>query len=151
MKTKIVLHRLIACVALGFACLTALAAEKPAQPAGPNGGRILKTEPRAEFFITKERKVQITFLDAANKPVAPAEQVVTVTAGERASPVTMKFAKAGAGPALVSDVALPAGNDVPAVIQIKASAAAKTTTDRFNVDLSICGECKKAEYACVCH
>ena len=116
---------------------------------GAHYGRLLTTEPRAEFFVTAERKVQITFLDPSNQPVAPTEQVVTVTAGERLAPTTLKFAKSGN--ALLSDVALPAGNAVPAVIQIKANAAAKNTIERFNVDLSKCPECKKAEYACVCH
>ena len=138
--------RLFAVAALSLVSATTYADPKPS---GPNGGRILKTEPRAEFFVTADRKVQITFLDKSNKAVAPADQVVTVTAGERSAPKTMKFAKSGN--ALVSDIALPAGNDVPAVIQIKANATAKTTTDKFNVDLSKCGECKKAEYACVCH
>ena len=37
-----------------------------AKVAGPNGGRIIATvTPRAEFFVTADRKVQITFLDQA--------------------------------------------------------------------------------------
>lgn len=144
---KIHALRLLALAALGLFSFSAQAADKKA--AGPNGGRLLTTEPRAEFFVTAERKVQITFLDPSNQPVAPTEQVVTVTAGERSAPTTLKFARSGN--ALLSDVALPAGNAVPAVIQIKANAAAKNTIERFNVDLSKCPECKKAEYACVCH
>jgi hypothetical protein len=146
MNLKNQVLRLIAIAAVGLVSLSAQASEKPS---GPNGGRILKTEPRAEFLVNADRKIQITFLDQANQAVAPAAQVVTVTAGERSAPVTMKFAKSGN--AFVSDVPLPAGNDVPAVVQIKASATAKTSIERFNVDLSKCPDCKKAEYACVCH
>ncbi len=127
--------------------LPASAAEK--KTAGPNGGRILAgAEPRAEFFVTAERKVQITFLDAAGKPVAPGDQVVTVTAGDRAAPTTLAFAKTGN--ALLSTAPLPAGKLVPAVVQIKAGPAAKPAVARFNVDLAKCGECKLAEYACIC-
>jgi hypothetical protein len=145
MKTLIRTLRSVACVALGLVSLALHAAPKPS---GPNGGRILKTEPRAEFFVTAERKVRITFLDAQNRAVAPTGQVVTVTAGERAAPVTLKFSPAGDG--LVSDAALPAGANVPAVVQIKAGATAKASVDRFNVDLAKCPECSRAEYACVC-
>jgi len=144
MKLKSLLLPLLAALALA---LPATAAEK--KVAGPNGGRILTAvEPRAEFFVTAERKVQITFLDAAGKPVAPADQVVTVTTGDRQSPTKLTFAKAGN--ALLSTAALPAGNELPTVVQIKATPTAKTVTEKFNVDLGICGECKHAEYACIC-
>jgi hypothetical protein len=117
--------------------------------AGPNDGRVLtKSEPHAEFFVMKDRKVQITFLGENGKPVAPAAQVVTVTAGDRSAPTTLRFAQSG--DVLISDVALPAGNDFPAVVQIKAAPEKKAVTERFNVNLAICEECGKAEYACTC-
>jgi len=38
----------------------------------PAGGRIIATSvPRAEFLVTADRKIQITFLDLAGKPIAP--------------------------------------------------------------------------------
>lgn len=147
MKIHTVLLRAAALLALALSFTPAQAAEK--KVAGPNGGRILATvEPRAEFFVLPDRKVQITFLDAAGKPVAPTEQTVTVTAGERSAPKTLAFAKAGN--ALVSTTPLPAGDGIPAVVQIKPAAAGKVVTEKFNVDLSKCGECKLAEYACIC-
>lgn len=137
---------LLSLVVLGFASL-AQAAEK--KVAGPNGGRILTgLEPRAEFLVLPDRKVQITFLGADGKPVAPAEQSVTVTAGERSAPATLTFAKSGN--TLISSAPLPAGSEVPAVVQIKTTPSARTVTERFNVNLAICGECKLAEYACIC-
>ena len=44
--------------------LSAAAADKV--EAGPKGGRILeKTNPKAEFFVEKDRTVSISFYDAA--------------------------------------------------------------------------------------
>lgn len=154
MKLRIIALPLVALLALA---LPVFAADKKAdhdhehekKMATPNGGRLLtEIEPHAEFFVMADRKVQITFLGKDGKPVAPAAQVVTVTAGERSAPTKLTFAKSGN--ALVSNAALPAGNDFPAVVQIKVSPDAKTVTEKFNVNLSKCPECKKAEYACTC-
>lgn len=115
----------------------------------PNGGRIITAvEPHAEFLVTKDRKVQITFLGEDGKAIAPASQVVTVTAGERSSPTKLTFAKSGN--MLVSDGVLPAGNDFPTVVQIKATPDAKAVTEKFNLNLSKCPTCSFAEYACTC-
>jgi hypothetical protein len=71
-KTKI--------IALIIASLTfATAAEKIK---APNGGRIINTvTPNAEFLVAPDKKIEIRFLDAAGKVIAPAAQVVTVTMG----------------------------------------------------------------------
>jgi hypothetical protein len=118
--------------------------------AGPNGGRIVESvEPHFEFFVTPERKIKITFLTEDNKAAAPKEQTLTATGGDRANPTKFTFAKEGE--ALVSDKPLPTGNDNPPIIlQIKSTPDAKTVTDRFNVNLARCGECKHSEYACTC-
>ena len=149
MKTQSILRRLVAFLAVGLSVASLQAHNEKKKVAGPNGGRIIATvEPRAEFLVMPDRKVQITFLDKAGKAIAPAEQVVTVTAGERSSPSTLTFTKSGN--ALVSNAALPKGDEVPTVVQIKATSNAKAVTEKFNVDLSKCGECKLAEYACIC-
>jgi hypothetical protein len=155
MKIKSIVSTVLAACAFSFA---AFAAEKPHNPddhthekkvAGPNRGRVLTgLDPRAEFFVTADRKVQITFLDKDGKPVAPKAQVVTVTAGNRAAPTTLTFAKSGN--VLVSNAALPAGNGFPTVVQIVPTPGAETVVHKFNTDLSKCGACKNAEYACVC-
>ncbi len=117
--------------------------------AGPNGGRILTTiEPHAEFFVTEDRKVQITFLGEDLKPVAPADQVVTVTTGERSAPVKMTFTESGES--LVSEESVPEGNNFPAVVQIKNTAEAKAQVEKFTLNFSVCSECDMAEYACIC-
>lgn len=146
MKIQIIALRALAVLAATFALGTAHAAEK--KVAGPNGGRIIAAQPRAEFFVTPDRKVQITFLGADGKAIAPAEQTVTVTSGERAAPKTLTFAKSGN--TLLSTAALPPGDDLPTVVQIKSTPYAQTVVDRFNLDLAKCGECKLAEYACIC-
>ncbi|ATC64861.1 hypothetical protein CMV30_13285 [Nibricoccus aquaticus] len=149
MKIKTIVSSFLALLVLGLTTSIAEAHSNEKKIAGPNGGRVLtKVEPHAEFFVTAERKVQITFLGEDGKAIAPAAQVVAVTAGDRAAPTKLSFAKSG--DVLISDVALPAGNNFPAVVQIKATPDAKAVAEKFNVNLSQCGECDKAEYACTC-
>jgi hypothetical protein len=152
MKIKTQTVSFLAALVLAFTATTAIAHDNHAQEkkkAGPNGGRILtQIEPHAEFFVTADRKVQITFLGEDGKAIVPSAQVVTVTAGSRAAPTKLTFTRSGA--VLLSDAALPAGNNFPAVVQIKASAEAKAVTEKFNVNLSTCSECSLAEYACIC-
>jgi hypothetical protein len=143
------LLRFLALLAAGLFVTLVHAENAKKKVAGPNGGRIIATvTPRAEFFVMPDRKVQITFLDQAGKAIPPADQVVTIVAGERMSPTTLSFAKAGHS--LVSNVALPKGDDVPAVVQIRSTPGARIVTEKFNVDLATCEECKLAEYACIC-
>lgn len=119
-------------------------------PAGPNGGRVLqKVEPSAEFYVRPDRRVQITFLDPAGEPVAPEDQEVTIVAGQRSAPTTLHFDREGA--VLVSREALPEGDHVPTVVQIRPSPGAAVAIERFNVNLARCPECGLGEYACTCH
>lgn len=117
--------------------------------AGPNGGRVLTdVEPHAEFFVMDDGKVQIAFVDDDIKAIPAAEQSVTVVAGERTSPTSLSFAKVG--DVLVSDKALPEGNNFPVVVQIKTSPTAKSVRAKFNLNLDQCPDCKYKEYACAC-
>lgn len=128
---------------------TALTVHAADKKAGPNGGRLLtNVQPAAEFLVTSDRKVKITFVGADGKIVAPAEQVVTVTTGERSAPVKLTFAKSGE--ALLSEQPLPAGDDLPAVVQIKATPDGKPVVEKFHLNLAVCPGCKLAEYACTC-
>src|SRR5687768_16010107 len=149
MKPQSIILRLLALVALGFCVANLQAHGEKKKVAGPNDGRIIAAvESRAEFFVLPDRKVQITFLDQAGKATPPADQIVTIVAGDRMSPTTLTFSKSGN--TLLSNAPLPPGDDVPAVVQIKPTSKAKAVTEKFNVDLSKCGECKLAEYACIC-
>ncbi len=117
--------------------------------AGPNGGKILTAvEPHAEFFVTADRKIQITFLDSDGKPVPPAGQTITVTAGERSAPTTFTFVPSG--DTLISEQVLPSGENFPTVVQVKTAPDAKTIVEKFNLNLAKCPSCAYAEYACTC-
>jgi hypothetical protein len=129
--------------------LLALHAADKKHLGGPKGGRFLeKTEPRAEFFLEKDRTVTITFYDAAQKPVPVADQSVTVIAEAKDGKKTVEFEKKG--DRLVSKTALPEGDGYNVVVQFKQTAGAKPQNLRFKLDTHTCGECKRAEYACTC-
>jgi hypothetical protein len=120
-----------------------------AKVAGPNGGKVfMSVEPHAEFFVTKDRKVQITFLDHENKVVPAAEQTVRAICGERSAPTRLTFTKKDG--VLISDKPLPAGKNIPTVLQIKAKSGAKPVMERFNLNLNDCPGCDYLEYACTC-
>lgn len=116
---------------------------------GPNGGRVLATtEPHAEFLVTPDHKVQITFLAGDGSPIAPGNEIVTVTTGDRSAPVKLTFSKTNAG--LLSDQVLPEGNNLPVVVQIRTARDAKPTTARFMLNRAECPGCSRPEYACTC-
>ena len=139
MKTKV--------IALVIASLTfAHAAEKLK---APNNGRIINTvTPHAEFLVNPEKKLEVRFLDAAGKVIAPAAQVVTVTMGERAAPTKLIFTQDG--DKLVSDKVIPEGKELPVVLQIKTTPDAKAVSAKFNLNMAKCPTCLNAEYACTC-
>lgn len=115
---------------------------------GPNGGRVLHgTEPHIEFLITDDRKVKIAILDDDLKAIPATDEQVSVIAGDRAAPTQLAFAKSGT--ILISDKALPAGDDFPVVVQLL-TPTATTQTDKFQCDLSDCPTCDSLEYVCTC-
>ena len=117
--------------------------------AGPNGGRILHdVEPHVEFFVTDDRKVQISAVDDDGKAVPVTTQTVSLMGGSRANPTKMKFTKEG--DILVSDIAFPEGNDFPVVVQLKGAPEDKAAIVKFNLNLADCPTCDNKEYACTC-
>jgi hypothetical protein len=143
MKTK-----LIALLLLGLSSV--FAHGDAAKITGPNKGRVLTAlEPHAEFFVTADRKVRITFVDDAGKPVVvPAGLTATLITGDRAAPTTLVFA--ADGDTLLSTAVLPEGGNLPGILRVKPSAAAAPVTIRFQINLANCGECSRPEYACTC-
>ncbi len=139
MKTRI--------IALIIASLTfAHAAEKIK---APNGGRIIDgIEPQAEFLVTADKKVEVRFLDASGKVIAPAAETVSVIMGDRAAPTKLAFTREG--DKLVSDKAIPDGKELPVVLQIKATADSKAVNAKFTLNFAKCPTCSNAEYACSC-
>ncbi|MFT6861645.1 MAG: hypothetical protein ACJAVK_000197 [Akkermansiaceae bacterium] len=114
----------------------------------PNGGRILhEIVPHVEFFITKERKVQITFVNGEGQSV---EDKATLRAigGKRSAPTKFTFTKTKHG--FLSDETLPEGMKVPILLMFKNAEGKKIPTIKFNVDLHDCPTCEFREYACGC-
>ncbi|MDA1043805.1 MAG: hypothetical protein O3C57_01135, partial [Verrucomicrobia bacterium] len=68
--------------------------------------------------------------------------------GSRANPTRLTFSEANGS--LVSDIALPEGNDIPVVLMITPFPSVTTVMEKFNVNLSSCPGCKYEEYACTC-
>ena len=144
--TNIMKTRIIAIVSLLASLTFASAAEKIK---APNGGRIISTiDPHAEFLLTKDQKLEIRFLDATGKVIAPAAQTASVTMGDRAAPTKLTFTKDG--DKLVSDLTIPDGDSLPVVLQIKVTPDTKVVSTKFNLNLAKCPECKLTEYACAC-
>jgi hypothetical protein len=116
---------------------------------GPKGGRLLESTPlRAEFFVTADRRVEITFYDAGLKPTAPGAQVVAVTAEPATGRTPLDLEPAATG--FISKTALPAGDPYRVVVQVRATTEAKPQNFRIDLNLVTCGECRRAEYACIC-
>lgn len=142
MKLK---HIILAVAALGAAA--SLHAETIV--AGPKGGRLLDAEPhKAEFFVTPDRRVEITFYDAALKPTDAGAQTVAVTAEAPDGKAKLELVKTATG--FVSKTALPAGDPYRVVVQVRASADARPKNFRIDLNLVTCAECLQAEYACIC-
>lgn len=117
--------------------------------AGPNGGRIIHTvKPRFEFFVRDDRKIQITFLNDENSPMAPAAQAISAVAGDRSNPTHLTFAQHDG--ILLSISGLPEGNNVPIILTIKNTSETKAVRERFMVNLNPCPSCDYPEYACTC-
>lgn len=134
------------CASLTF---PALAGGDHAHKATPKGGRALdKTSPLAEFVVEKDHSVTINFYNAEMKPVAATTQTVTVIAEAKGGKATLEFEKKG--DSLVSKTKLPEGEGYNLVVQFKQTSDAKPTNLRFKLQTHACGECKRAEYACIC-
>jgi hypothetical protein len=137
--------RIVTIAALVASLSFATAAEFKA----PNKGRIIESvEPNAEFVVTKDKKIEIRFLDATGKVIAPATQTASVVMGDRSAPTKLAFTKDG--DKLVSDKVVAEGESLPVVLTIKVTPDAKAVTEKFNLALGNCLPCGNAEYACTC-
>lgn len=148
MKTNLRILTLAVALCAGLA-LPAVAQDKHDHKATPKGGRLLdKTEPHAEFVVETNRTVTINFYNHDMKAVAVTTQNVTVIADAKSGKATLEFEKKG--DSLVSKTKLPEGDGYNIVVQFKQTAEGKPQNIRFKLDMSTCGECKRAEYACIC-
>ena len=132
-----------------FALLATAAAFAAKPIPGPKGGKIVTTEaPHVEFFVEKDRTVTVSFYDKELKPVAPSGQVVSAVAEAKTGKVNLAFAAKNG--ALVSSAPLPEGDGYRIVVQVRDSAQGKPKNYRVEFHDEVCGECKRAEYACIC-
>lgn len=146
---KQLLTAIVAGLLFGSVSVTAESGHSHQPIAGPKGGKILESAPlHAEFFVQADRKISVTFYDAAMKPVVPSTQQIKVFAETKAGKATLEFEK---GPdAFISKSALPEGENYRVVVQIKNEASAKPQNFRIDYISTICTSCKHAEYACTC-
>lgn len=124
----------------------ALGAAEPAKaPAEPHAGRLLEAPGvRAEFLVKPDRHAAVTFLDAAGKPMARGERSVVVKVDGKDLALEPK------PEGFVSKEPLAAKEPAPILVQVRPTADAKPTNFRLTLNTAICGECKRAEYACTC-
>jgi hypothetical protein len=116
---------------------------------GSKGGKIIQVEGgHAEFLIQADRKISVRFYGVDLKPVAPAGQVISVTAQAPAGNTKLELEKTAE--AFVSQASLPEGEGYMLVLQIRSGAGAKPQNFRIKLDLAHCSGCKRSEYACVC-
>lgn len=119
------------------------------QKQGPNQGRLITSvEPHLEFLVTKEGKVQLTFVDDDNKEVLRPGATATIICGDRTKPTRLTFEKTKTG--YLSREKLPEGKNIPTILRVKPGADDKMKTIRLNLDLNDCPTCEFAEYNCTC-
>lgn len=124
-------------------------AEAKAEPAAPNGGRLVTTVvPHLEFLLLEDRRVEIRAVNDSGEVIPIAEQQVSVIGGDRSQPVRISFVKEGA--LLLSEGAFPEIEGMPVILQIKPAADAATMREKFYLKTHICSGCNLSEYACTC-
>lgn len=149
MKTSIRLLTLATALCIGIVSVSAAEKHDHAHKATPKGGRLLdKTEPHAEFVVEKDHSVTIHFYSEEMKPVPVTTQAVKVIADAKSGKATLEFEKKGE--VLVSKSKLPEGDGYNLIVQFRQTAESRPMNLRFKLDLGTCGECKRAEYACIC-
>lgn len=145
---KTILHCILAVLLTGPSVFAAESHAHKAIP-GPKGGKVLEAGAwHVEFCVQPDKKVSVTFYDAAMKPVAPGGQEVKVIAEAKTGKAVLEFEKSGG--AYVSKSALPQGDGYRVVVQVKNDPAAKPQNFRIDYHEEICKGCKLAEYACIC-
>ncbi len=116
---------------------------------GPRKGAVLEfTGGKVEFFITKERKVSLGFLDASLKPMPLQTVEIKLSAEPKSGAVTMELEPKAEF--LESKTALPEGEGYTIVVQIKADQTDKLINHRITMNTHFCEGCQGPEYACTC-
>ena len=88
------------------------------------------------------------FIDG--KSETPQSEVTIVIDEGKITSIAKGFAAPKEGDKLISDKTIPAGNDYPTVVQIRAKKGAKPVNEKFNLNMDKCPTCEYLEYACTC-
>lgn len=116
---------------------------------GPKGGKIVTTEaPHVELFVAPDRTVVVSFYDKDLKPITIADQLVSAVVEAKSGKANLSFIVKNGG--LVSSNPLPEGDGYRIVLQVRDNAQARPKNYRIEYHDEVCGECKRAEYACIC-
>jgi len=91
------------------------------------------TIPAVELLVIEDRKVQLTLVGEDGKALTPSTEVVTLTTGDRGAPTTLTFTSAGN--TLVSNTALPEGDDLAVVVELKKTPDAVSRYSRLKLNL----------------
>lgn len=135
-------------IAAAFVCTAALLRADAVVP-GPQGGRLLQAESiRAEFFVTAERRIEITFYSDSLEPIPVDARTVALVAELADGRTAIPLVKTAHG--FVSAEAIPPGDPYRVVVQIRSEPQARPRNFRLVLDLAHCGGCDRAEYACTC-
>ncbi len=131
---------------LSLFSIGALIAAEPAKPAADvqPGRRLEAPGLRAQFVIQPDRKATVTFTDAAGKPVPRDDRTVVVKVDGK--DVVLEPQPNG----FITKEPLPAKEPAAIVVQVRTAADAKPMNFRITLNTSLCGECKRQEYGCVC-
>ena len=116
---------------------------------GPKGGRLLEADGiRAEFFVEKDRSMNVTFYDESLKKIPVSTQSATAIAEMPEGKKSIEFENRN--DELVSTQPLPEGAGYNVVLRIKPAEGSSPKNFRIPLELHTCGECGRAEYACTC-
>jgi hypothetical protein len=142
--------KLILCAALLAAPLVLAAADQPATPKdkAPHGGRLMDgATVRVEFLVKADQTVEVYLYDLKLKPVAPADQTVSlILQGKDGAKTKIDLGKGTEAFASATPVAFLDG--ARAILTVKAGG--KPENFRFDPVMGPCRGCKKPEYACDC-
>lgn len=135
------------CVFIAALATASVLSAKPIP--GPRGGKIVTTEaPYVEFYVAPDRTVVVAFYDEDLKPTTPVGKRLFTLAEAEGGKTMLGFRQKDG--AWLSSSPLPAGHGYTIVLQIRDAATSKPSNYRIELHDEVCGECKRAEYACIC-
>ncbi|MDA3873880.1 MAG: hypothetical protein PF795_07955 [Kiritimatiellae bacterium] len=100
-----------------------------------------------EFRLRDDNRVVIIPLNEKQDAVAPGDQEIQLTGGDRSAPLLIAFKKTDEQ--WVSTEALPDVQNMPVVLRVR-QGEERPVFFRFQLNRATCGGCGRQEYACSC-